>query len=203
MEKGTLGAATAVNDLVFTGALDGVVRAYNQETGEQVWSYQASAGLNAPFAISGDYLFIPAAGPLLASSDTFAEVPDAGANLIALKLGGEPQAAGAVSPEAEASPEGEAAAAGGSDSVSVSAVDIAFDPKELSIAADTDVTISVTNDGMLQHDFVIEGTDFETDLLNGGDSQDIVVNLPAGEYIYYCSVAGHREAGMQGTLTVA
>lgn len=204
MEKGTLGAATAVNDLVFTGSLDGVVRAFNQETGEEVWTYQASAGLNAPFAISGDYLFIPAAGPLFPSSDTFAEVPDEGANLIALKLGGTVQEAGATaSPAAdeEATPE-EAAASGGSASVSVSAIDISFEPKELSIAADTDVTITVTNNGMLQHDFIIENTDFGTDLLNGGQSQDLVVNLPAGEYIYFCSVAGHREAGMQGTLTV-
>jgi outer membrane protein assembly factor BamB len=203
MEKGTLGAATAVNDLVFTGALDGVVRAYNQETGEQVWSYQASAGLNAPFAISGDYLFIPAAGPLFPSSDTFADVPDAGPNLIALKLGGTVQEAGeTASPAAEeATPE--AGAAGSSDAIAVSAIDISFEQKELSIAADTDVTITVTNNGMLQHDLVIEGTDYATPILNGGDSAELVVNLPAGEYFYFCSVAGHREAGMQGTLTVA
>jgi uncharacterized cupredoxin-like copper-binding protein len=81
-------------------------------------------------------------------------------------------------------------------------VDIAFDPKELSIAADTDVTITVTNAGALQHDFVIEGTDYATELLNGGDTAELVVNLPAGEYVYFCSVPGHREAGMQGTLTV-
>ena len=68
--------------------------------------------------------------------------------------------------------------------------------------ADTDVTIHLTNEGMLQHDFVIEDTDFRTELLNGGESDEIVVNLPAGEYTYYCSVAGHREAGMVGTLTV-
>ncbi len=30
----------------------------------------------------------------------------------------------------------------------------------------------------------------------------LVLNLPAGNYTYYCSVPGHRQAGMVGTLTV-
>ncbi len=86
--------------------------------------------------------------------------------------------------------------------IEVTAIDIAYKEKELTMPADTDVTIVVHNEGMLQHDFNIEDTDFNTELLNGGESEEIVVNLPAGEYTYYCSVAGHREAGMEGKLTV-
>ncbi len=106
-----------------------------------------------------------------------------------------PAASPAASPAA--TPEGAGAA-----SVELTTVDIAFEPTEFTIAADTDVTITVTNAGVLQHDFVVEDTDFATDLLNGGDSTEIVVNLPAGEYTYFCSVPGHRDAGMEGTLTV-
>lgn len=203
----TFGAATVANDLVFTGGLDGVVRAYNVADGTQVWTYQASAGLNAPFSIAGDYLFIPSGGPFISSEDTWNPAPAPTSELIALKLGGEPQeqpAAGGT-PDGEASPEAEGAspaASGDGTAITVSAIDINFEPKELSIAADTDVTITLTNNGVLQHDFVIEGTDYATPLLNGGDSAELVVNLPAGEYIYFCSVPGHREAGMQGTLTV-
>lgn len=93
-------------------------------------------------------------------------------------------------------------AAAAAETIEVLGVDINFDPDELTMPADTDVTILFRNDGMLQHDFVIEDTDFATELLNGGESEEIVVNLPAGEYVYYCSVAGHREAGMVGTLIV-
>jgi len=42
----------------------------------------------------------------------------------------------------------------------------------------------------------------KSDLLNGGDSTTVTVNLPAGTYTFYCSVPGHKEAGMTGTLVV-
>jgi uncharacterized cupredoxin-like copper-binding protein len=101
--------------------------------------------------------------------------------------------------EATVEPEGES---GGATSVSIDAGDIFFSTKEMSIAADTDVEIKVTNIGVAQHDYVIENTEFRTSILNGGASETITVNLPAGEYTYYCSVPGHRPAGMEGTLTV-
>jgi plastocyanin len=103
----------------------------------------------------------------------------------------------------EATPEAGSGEAGGGTTAEVTAVDIDFEPAELSIAADTDVTITVHNDGALEHDLIIEDTDFGTDLIPGGESVELVVNLPEGEYTYYCSVTGHREAGMEGTLTVA
>ncbi|HVL25962.1 MAG TPA: PQQ-binding-like beta-propeller repeat protein [Thermomicrobiales bacterium] len=200
---GTLAAATVVNDIVFTGGLDGVVRGYNTADGTQVFTYQATAGLNAPFAVSGDYLYIPAGGPLIPSADTWNPAPEPAAQLIALKIGGEVQTAPeAGAATAETAPEGEAAA-GAEGAIEVHTVDLAFEPKELSIAADADVTITVVNKGNLQHDFIIENTDFGTEILDGGASVELVVNLPAGTYTYYCSVPGHREAGMQGTLTVA
>lgn len=197
---GTLAAATVVNDLVFTGGLDGVVRAYSTKDGTQVWAYQASAGLNAPLAVSGDYLFVPAGGAFIPSTDTWNPPPETATELIALKIGGEVQVQG--TPQATAQASAEASPASG-NVIQVDALDsLKFDPSEFSIAADTDVKIQVTNTGVLQHDFVVENTDFKTKLLNGGEETDLTLNLPAGSYLYYCSVSGHREAGMQGKLTV-
>lgn len=86
--------------------------------------------------------------------------------------------------------------------VSVTLINGEIQPTELTIAADTDVTISVTNDGTFEHDFTIEDTDLTISLIDVGGTADLVVSLAAGTYTYYCSVPGHREAGMQGTLTV-
>ena len=202
--KGSLAAATVVNDVVFTGCLDGVVRAYNVEDGSLLWTYQATAGLNAPFAVSGDYLIVPAAGPWAASEDSWETLPDGGgAHLIALKLNGTPQDEAAAGTPAAGEDQATPMTGGDMETVEVEAVDIDFNPNELSIAADTDVTIHFKNSGFLEHDFVIEGTDYATAKHPGGGEEDLVVNLPAGEYVYFCSVPGHREQGMVGTLTVA
>lgn len=60
-----VGSATVANDVVFTSGLDGIFRAYHVETGELLWSYQARSGFNAPPAVAGDLVIVPAAGPLI------------------------------------------------------------------------------------------------------------------------------------------
>ena len=87
--------------------------------------------------------------------------------------------------------------------VDIETVDLAFSLEVLDIPADTDVTISLTNNGALPHDIAIEDTDYLSDLAGPGETVHLVVNLPAGEYTFYCSVAGHRAAGMVGTLVAS
>jgi uncharacterized cupredoxin-like copper-binding protein len=108
-----------------------------------------------------------------------------------------PMASPAVSPAA-----GGSSSTGGDDAIEVVATDLAFDQSEIAIPADTDVTVTLHNEGMLEHDFAVDETDFATEIIGGGESTEVVVNLAAGEYTFYCSVPGHREAGMEGTLTV-
>ncbi len=110
------------------------------------------------------------------------------------------EATPAASPAA--TPEAESEGAAASTEAAVSTVDLAFEPKEFTIAAGTDVTVTITNDGALQHDFTIDDLDIASDLLNGGDSTTVTINAPAGTYEFHCSVPGHKEAGMVGTLTV-
>lgn len=62
LPSGALGSATVANDVVFTGTMDGLVRAYNVADGSPVWSYQTASGISAGPAISGDYLVVPSGG---------------------------------------------------------------------------------------------------------------------------------------------
>jgi uncharacterized cupredoxin-like copper-binding protein len=95
-------------------------------------------------------------------------------------------------------------AAGGAPSTSLSftAGDLFFDPKEGTIPANTDVQVTLTNNGALQHDWVVQDQNQGTELLDPGGSATITVNLPAGSYTFICTVPGHAEAGMTGTHTV-
>ena len=51
------------------------------------------------------------------------------------------------------------------------------------------------------HDIVIDGKGKGEVVQNGGVSQ-FQADFAAGSYTFYCSVPGHRQAGMQGKLTV-
>ncbi len=200
-------AATVINDIVFTGGLDGVVRGFSVDDGTQVFTYQASSGLSAPLGAYGDLLLIPAGAPFIPSADTADPAMTTVTQLIALKVGGTIQETAASTPEAadEATPESSsspAAVTSGTD-LQVTAIDIAFEQSELQAPADTDVTLTLTNTGVSQHDLVIEGTDYGTPLVNGGESASFTFNLPAGEYTFYCTVPGHRAAGMVGKLIVS
>ena len=77
-----------------------------------------------------------------------------------------------------------------------------FDKTELT-AKPGKVTITMDNPSDVPHAVEVEGNGVEkaTKTLTGG-SASLTVDLKAGKYEFYCPVDGHREAGMEGTLTV-
>ena len=88
VETGVAGPGpTIATDVLFTGGLDGIVRAFGTDDGTLLWSYQPSAGLNAPYAIAGDMLLVPAGSFIAPSSDTQGEPPTVAASVIAFRLG--------------------------------------------------------------------------------------------------------------------
>jgi len=109
-----------------------------------------------------------------------------------------PESAGATP---AAGGEEQAAGQGAGEALEVESYDIYFEPDELSIPADTDVTVQLPNVGAAQHNFSIDELEISVDIAPGA-TEETVINAPAGEYEYYCNVPGHKEAGMEGTLTV-
>lgn len=81
---------------------------------------------------------------------------------------------------------------------------LAYQEKKVTAEAGED-TIDFTNPASIGHNVTIEDsagrTIAETETLAEG-STSTTVNLEPGTYTYYCSVPGHREAGMEGVLVV-
>ncbi len=80
-----LGGATVVNDLVFTAELNGTIHALKADSGEELFTYQAPAGINAWPAVAGDLIVWPAgdgADPSLIAlkSGTTAEISNQSQN---------------------------------------------------------------------------------------------------------------------------
>jgi plastocyanin len=97
------------------------------------------------------------------------------------------------------------AAAGGGSSVKLSAPAsgaLQFDTKSINAKAGK-VTIDFSNPSQVPHAVEVEGNgvEKETKTITNGNAS-VTVDLKKGKYEFYCPVDGHRQAGMQGTLTV-
>lgn len=111
--------------------------------------------------------------------------------------------------------------------LSIEMRDIAFEPARLTVRAGEVTELTARNRGAVKHDFTIDKMDADVTEMTagGGGASDrhmmdntskamhmavdaggqgvmrLRVNEP-GEYRYYCTVPGHREAGMAGMLIV-
>lgn len=107
---------------------------------------------------------------------------------------------------------------GGATRVTVEGTEFSFSPAAVTVAADTDVSVTFDNQGSIDHEWTVltAGTelasegDFDASLvaftiapIPAGSSAEGTLNLPAGEYQVLCSIPGHFTAGMAGTLTVS
>ena len=109
-------------------------------------------------------------------------------------------------------PEGEAPEGPGSAPPTGTPIALAADPEQLLFDQDQltaqagKLVIEFDNPSSIPHNVVIEGegdeTLGETPQISSDKVTLTVDNIEPGVYTYYCSVLGHREAGMEGTLTV-
>jgi uncharacterized cupredoxin-like copper-binding protein len=107
--------------------------------------------------------------------------------------------------------------------ITISAEDVKFAPDELSVGAGEPVTITLVNKDAVEHDLQVDGLMIEqmgaTDMVDdheGADPEMLALHTAPGEtaeltfrtddtgtFEFYCTIPGHREAGMVGTLKVS
>jgi uncharacterized cupredoxin-like copper-binding protein len=97
-------------------------------------------------------------------------------------------------------------AGGGGEKLSLQADpsgQLRFNKKTLTAKAGK-VTIVMKNPSPLSHDISIEGNGVNRmgQTVATGGTSTVSAPLKHGKYTFYCSVPGHRQAGMLGTLTV-
>lgn len=83
--------------------------------------------------------------------------------------------------------------------------DLRFDKGTLK-AKPGEIRIVMNNPSSLPHNVTLEGPgglDEDGKTVPKGGASQVSAKLQPGKYTYYCDVAGHREAGMEGILTVA
>src|SRR5512146_1498364 len=99
---------------------------------------------------------------------------------------------------------GTSAASGGGATVKVTEKEFSISPKDVT-AAPGKITFQIKNTGAVAHDItvMVNGAPQASPLVQPGGSETWTVTIDApGTYDMYCSVPGHKEAGMNGTLKV-
>ena len=91
---------------------------------------------------------------------------------------------------------------GGASTVSVTGTEFKFDPKAMTAKAGQ-VTFQIKNSGSVEHNFIVEGTNIKVEGVQPGQTKDVSATLATGTYKVLCTIPGHQEAGMTGTLTVS
>lgn len=87
--------------------------------------------------------------------------------------------------------------------ITVIGSDFKFDPSSIELSAGEKVKIVFKNDGSAPHDLQIEELGLATKVIGSGETTTLEFTAPTtGTYTTYCSVAGHREAGMEGSIVI-
>jgi len=88
--------------------------------------------------------------------------------------------------------------------VDVKAADIRFDPMTLTTKVGQAITIIFQNAGALEHSFIIDKLNVKLEHVQAGQAATVTFTATAaGTHELYCNVAGPKDAGMKGTLTVS
>ncbi len=90
----------------------------------------------------------------------------------------------------------------GAEEVTIVARDFSFSPSELRVPAGGTVNLVLENQGGLPHDITIPALGFSLPAAPGATASAALSGTRPGTYEFFCSVPGHKEAGMTGALGV-
>jgi len=85
--------------------------------------------------------------------------------------------------------------------LTVTGTEYSFSPVKLTAKAGP-TTIRFTNKGAVEHDFAVDALGVKL-VAQPGKTAEVTLSLKPGTYPSTCSVPGHLQSGMQGTLTVS
>jgi uncharacterized cupredoxin-like copper-binding protein len=86
--------------------------------------------------------------------------------------------------------------------VTIEAREFGFSPTAVTIPASGATRIVVKDAGGIVHNLTIDALGIQVVVPPGDSGEVTIVDPQPGTYLFYCSISGHREAGMVGTLTV-
>ncbi len=112
-------------------------------------------------------------------------------------MGGTPEAAQHGGGHGQAAP----APVEGAPEVAITASSFQFEPARLTLTAGQPVNIVMTSTDTL-HDLTIDGQSFHLAAEPGQTATGGLVIDEPGTYTAYCTVPGHRQAGMEATVVV-
>jgi FtsP/CotA-like multicopper oxidase with cupredoxin domain len=85
--------------------------------------------------------------------------------------------------------------------VPVSMTEFAFSPSTVTVPVGG--SLQVTNDGSMAHNLAIEGGPSTPDIAAGQSQTLDLSSLSAGTYTFSCTIPGHADSGMTGTITIS
>lgn len=84
--------------------------------------------------------------------------------------------------------------------IEITAADLSFSPSAVTVALAGAYTVKLTNTGAIQHNITFaDGTSAVAD---PGQTASVTVHVPGGGLMFSCSIPGHAQAGMTGSITV-
>ena len=87
--------------------------------------------------------------------------------------------------------------------VTVVAKEFTYTPSKVTVKAGQPVQLVLDNKGVIEHDFVVDKLKVKMGTIQPGKTGTVTFTPNAkGTFEFYCSVPGHKEAGMKGTLVV-